>query len=58
MEELHVTVIAPVELLKHEYAAMQRALRSKRFDASLHDAVREVFRRYRSFQKARFRVSR
>jgi hypothetical protein len=58
MEELHMTVIAPVGLPKAEYDAMQRALRSQRFSVRLRNAVREVLGRYPSLRKAQLRITR
>jgi hypothetical protein len=58
LEDYHLTVIAPAGLRKAEYTAMVRTLHSKRFQACLHEAVREVIRRYSSLKKARFSLDR
>jgi hypothetical protein len=58
LEDYHLTVIAPAGLRKAEYTAMVRTLHGKRFQACLHEAVREVFRRYSSLKKARFSLDR
>jgi hypothetical protein len=54
IEELHLTVVAPVGLGKAVYQAMLRTLRGKRFQARLYDAIREVFRHYPSLKKIQF----
>jgi hypothetical protein len=58
MEELHVTVVAPVGLRKADYQPMLRTLRSKRFHANLRDAVRQLFRRHSSLMKTQFSINR
>ena len=58
LEDYHLTMFAPAGLRKAEYAAMIRTLHSKRFQTRLHDAVREVFRRYSSLNKVQFGLDR
>jgi hypothetical protein len=58
LEDYHLTVIAPAGLRKAEYTAMVRTLHGKRFQARLHEAVREVFRRYSSLKKVQFSLDR
>lgn len=58
LEQFHLTVLAPVGLVKTDYRAMLRTLQSKRFRASLRDGLRRVFRRHPSLKRARFRIDR
>ena len=58
LEDYHIAVIAPVGLRKAEYTAMVRTLHGKRFQTRLHEAVREVFRRYPSLKKVQFNLDR
>jgi hypothetical protein len=58
LEDYRLMVIAPAGLRQAEYTAMVRTLHGKRFQACLHEAVREVFRRYSSLKKARFSLDR
>ena len=58
LDELHLTVIAPAGQSELDFRAMLRTLRSKRFQANLRSAVREVFRRHPSLKKTRFRIDR
>ena len=58
LEDYHLTVIAPPGLRTAEYAAMVRTLDGKRFQSRLHEAVREVFRRYPSLKNVQFNLDR
>ena len=58
VEQFHITVIAPIDLPKTEDTAIPRTLRSKRFQARLRDAVRNLFRSYPTLRKAMFRIER
>ena len=58
MEELHLTISAPVGLAKARYQAMQKTLRSQRFHARLREAVREVLGRYPSLKDTKLEISR
>jgi hypothetical protein len=58
IEELHLTVTVPAGLPKSIDKAMQHTLRSRRFQADLRNAMREVFRRHPSLKKAQFRITR
>ena len=58
LEDYRLAVIAPASLSKMEFRAILRTLRGKRFQARLHDAVSEVFRRYSSLQKIQFSLDR
>ncbi len=56
LEELHLTVVAPIGLCKPEYKAMLRARRSKRFRDNLLEAARSVIRRHKSLKKTRISI--
>jgi hypothetical protein len=58
LEEFHVTVIAPRGLPAPEYDAMRQAVNSAPFVTRLRHAVRRVFRREASLNKAKVRLSR
>ena len=58
LDEIHVSVTASAALSKSEVNAILRTLRSKRFHASLRDAVRRVIRRLPSLRSAQFTISR
>ena len=58
MEEMHLTISAPVGLANARYQAMQKTLRSQRFHARLREAVREVLGRYPSLRDTKLEISR
>ena len=58
MEEFHLSLLASTKLPDREYLAIQRTLRSERFQIRLCNAVRDVIGHYQSLKKLRLRVSR
>jgi hypothetical protein len=58
IDEIHITVFAPIGLRKADDSAIRRTLRSKRFESSLRNAVRDVFRQYPPLKKSTFRMAR
>ena len=58
LEDYHLTLSAPAGLRKEVYRAILRTLRSKRFQARLEAAVREVLHRYPSLKKTQIAIGR
>ena len=58
MDEIHVTVFAPAGLRKADADTMLRTLRSRGFQRSIWQSVREAFRRHPSLKKTKFRIER
>ena len=58
MDEFHLSMLASTKLPDREYLAIQRTLRSKRFQIRLCNAIREALRHYPSLKKLQLRVSR
>lgn len=58
MDEFHLSMLASAKLPDREYLAIQRTLRSKRFQVRLSNAVRGVLGHYPSLKKLQLRVSR
>ena len=58
MDEIHVTVFAPAGVSKAGAETILRTLRSRGFQRSLWQAVREAFRRHPSLKKTKFRIER
>lgn len=56
LDHFHLNVFARGGLGEVHYRAMLRALRSRRFQTTLHDCMRTVFRRYSSLKKTRFTI--
>jgi hypothetical protein len=58
IDEIHLTIRIPKRLPNPDAAAIQRILRSERFQHSLREAIRKLFRQFRGLGKARFAISR
>jgi hypothetical protein len=58
MDELHVTIRAPVELPEADYQAMHRALHRPRLLQRVRQAVTAVLQSYLSLRHLRIRLSR
>ena len=58
LDEFHLSVVVPSTFCKSEVNAALRTLRSKRFHATLRDAMRRAIRRFPSLRPAQFSISR
>jgi hypothetical protein len=58
MGEIFVTVVAPVGLHESVYLEIRRTLHSRRFGASLRDALRKLSRRHPALKQTRISINR
>ena len=58
IDEFHVTILVPAGLSKPESASVLRALKSRRFQARLRQAVGNLIRQHSSLKAVRFSISR
>jgi hypothetical protein len=58
IDEIHVTLLAPANLMKGDFAAIQKTLRGKRFLMRFNEAVRQVLRRYSSLSQLKTKIDR
>jgi hypothetical protein len=58
MDELHLSILIPSRLPAPDTVAIRRVLKSARFQIKLRQAIRKLFRQFRSLDKARFTISR